>query len=466
LSSGYQPVVRSTSARAVGYALRELGRRAGVPNSEIERWRYTIRDGRVALYPVPGSDKRVSFPFDSAKPQSAADLMGSPPVWFDDSVVPFNTGKGGGPLFTAGDADEIWCRADVVTATLWTLSRLEERFVSQRDEHGRFQASSSIGHKFDFLDRPIVDEYGVALQRALARLLSGWEGRRPSLRVMLSHDIDLVGLPRRLRATIGHLASRRSPEAFVTDVVSMATGGPTAYLKAATALQRTSKALGLKSAFYWMAASRATEYDSGYDPADPLVLGTIDELRREGAEIGIHPGYDTFGSTDTLADEIGRLANAIGTAEIGGRQHYLRWNPDTWSAWERAGLVYDSSVGFADGVGFRAGTAYPYHPWHIDEDRELALLEVPLVVMDCAPIAYMRLGEAETLSRVCNLVARCSDTGGVFSLLWHNTSIIEQPYARLYPRILEMLAGAQQYDWNVDRELAALPHAVETAAAS
>jgi hypothetical protein len=460
-------VVRSTSTRAVGYALRELGRRAGVATSEIARWRYTIRDGCVVLYPAPGSDKRISFPFDPNKPQRAADLMRSVPARFDDAVVPFEGTEGGGPLFTAGGADEIRCGADLLTAVIWTLNRAEERQASQRDEHGRFQASSSIAHRFDFLDRPIVDEYGVALQRALARLLSAWEGQRSSLRVMLSHDIDLVGLPRRLRTTIGHLATRRSPEAFVNDVVSTVSGQPTAYLRAATALQRTSKALGFTSAFYWMAASRVTEYDSGYDPAHPLVLRTIDELRREGAEIGIHPGYDTFGSTDTLLEEVARLSEAIGTtADIGGRQHYLRWTPDTWAAWEQAGLVYDGTVGFADGIGFRAGTAYPYHPWLTDEDRELTLLEVPLVVMDCAPIAYMGLGEGETLSRVGDLVARCRDTGGVFSLLWHNTSIIEQPYARLYPRILEMLDGGQQYDWKVDRALAPLPHAVEAAAAS
>ena len=43
------------------------------------------------------------------------------------------------------------------------------------------------------------------------------------------------------------------------------------------------------------------------------------------------------------------------------RQHYLRWRaPTTWQNWEDAGLDYDSTVGYADHVGFRAGTCYEY----------------------------------------------------------------------------------------------------------
>jgi hypothetical protein len=458
---GYHSVVKSTSARSIGYALRELGRRAGVTPEDIARWRFSVEPGRVVLY-LHGQ-ARATFPFDREKPCYTESLR-HPPATFDDAIVPFEHRIGGGPLFAAVSSDELVCRADVLTATLWTLCRWEEQQAVARDQHARPIAQTSHAGTFGYLERPIVDEYGMAFQRALASLRPQWRPEKRSLRVKISHDIDLVGLPRRLRTTIGHLIARRSPQAFLADVASAVIQGPTAYLKAALELQRRSRLLHLTSAFYWMAAIDATPFDSAYDPRQPLVRRTIEALAEMGAEIGIHPGYDTFGAPDRLAAEVSRLREVVGNRSLGGRQHYLRWSPQTWRDWEEAGLSYDSSVGFADGMGFRAGTAHPYHPWLLDEDRESPVLEIPLIVMDCTPIAYMGLDEAETLVRIERLIERCRTAGGVFTLLWHNTSIIEQPYARLYPNILQLLRDGEQYDWIADAPIAPLPQSVEAAA--
>src|SRR6516225_8831091 len=75
-------------------------------------------------------------------------------------------------------------------------------------------------------------------------------------------------------------------------------------------------------------------------------------------EVGVHPGYNTFHSRESLARETQRLKRSLGEDYPGGRQHYLRWSPQTWLDWEACGLRYDSSIGFASHFGFRAGTAY------------------------------------------------------------------------------------------------------------
>lgn len=462
---GYDANVKSTSARSIAYTIRELGRRAGASSEDIARWRVRINERDVTVYPDPDRAARIRFSFDASKPARLAHLRKLVPVQFEEVVVPFEESATGGPLFAAGDSEELVCRADILTAALWTVSRLEETLDVSRDEHERIRARDSMAGTFAHLTRPIVDEYGLALQTALQRLRRDWAPLRRGLRVKISHDIDLVGLPRRLRMLAGHLYVRRNLRAFVTDVLSPITAKRTAYLQAAIDLHETSQKNGFASAFYWMAATRATAYDSGYDPGTPLVSQTILRLQDSGAEIGIHPGYDTYRADTELERQLSILRTIVGDAPIGGRQHYLRWDPSMWLSWERAGLAYDSSVGYADGVGFRAGTAWPYHPWIVNEDRETELLEIPLIVMDCAPIAYMGLNENDTLSLVRGLVEQCRRVGGVFTLLWHNTSIVEQPYARLYPHVLEMLRGAQQYDWTSERAPAPLPQIVESTVA-
>lgn len=449
-----------------------------MPLHSIARWQITLGAKTATLDLGLPNTGRVTFPIDRSKAARFGDLASRTPATFDwmrgpgsslseavpSFVVPFEDHQGGGPLFVAS-GDTVECRADILTAVLWTLSRREELELVQRDEHDRFPASASIAHRHGFLQRPIVDEYALGFAQALASALPGWQPAPPQLRVKLSHDIDLTGIPLRMRTLVGHILSRRDPGAFFQDLSAAVWGSRTAYLNAALAMFQLSADRGFDSAFYWMTATKTTEHDSGYDIRHPMIRDIIDELINSGAEIGLHPSYFTMGSQVQLDAEVARLHEIVGAGPLGGRQHYLRWNPASWKAWERAGLAYDSSVGFADSAGFRAGTAFPYHPWLLDEDRESSLLEIPLIVMDSTPVRYMKLREGEVARQIEVLIRRCRVTGGVFTLLWHNTSIIEQPYARLYPRLLDLLSGATIYRWKDDLQAAPLPRTIEPAAA-
>ncbi len=272
----------------------------------------------------------------------------------------------------------------------------------------------------------------------------------------LSHDIDLTGVPPRLRSALGHLYPRGIPDAFLRDVAAFANLCSPAYLEAIRTTASISRSRRIASAFYWQVAER-TAWDEGYAIADPRVKAVFDELCADGYEMGIHPGYRTFDSPERLRQEVAVLRGFVGDAPIGGRQHYLRWSPATWKHWEDAGLAYDSTLGFADAIGFRSGTCLPYHPWLFQENRESSLLEIPLIVMDCTPVRYMSLSKEQALHRIAALVDRCQAVGGVFTLLWHNASVIERPYADLYPRILDMLDSTQSYDWTADAEPSAVP---------
>jgi len=462
----------STSTSAILYAIRELARRAGASPAEIERWRVEIAPHTVTISPEPASSARIVFATDRSKPQRLEALLERRPShygWMHDPpehlrdlvpdfVVPFEDDVNDGPLFVAIGADEIRCRGDIITATLWMLSRTDEWGVHVLDDHGRFRADASVAARNGFLERPIVDEYGLAFAQALKTLVPRWHGRDRMLRVKLSHDIDHVGYPRRPRGTAALLLRHRNAGAFFTDAASYARIGRPAHLGAVERLAQLSRARAIDSAFYFKATTRPTLWDSGYDPALRAVRDVILQLQREGFEIGIHPGYETFHSQALLDAEVRVLRSVAGSGPMGGRQHYLRWDPSTWVAWERAGLSYDSTLGYAESMGFRAGTCLPYHPWSSIDDRELALLEIPLIVMDRTPVEYMGLSNAATLQRVDALIARCRAVGGVFTLLWHNNSLVEPPYTTLYPQLLDRLSHQTRFDWRSECAIAPLPN--------
>ena len=119
------------------------------------------------------------------------------------------------------------------------------------------------------------------------------------------------------------------------------------------------------------------------------------------------------------------------------------------------GLAYDSTVGFADRVGFRAGTCFPYHPWLLHLNREANLIEIPLIVMDKTLMEYMGLSPEESLEEIYRSAARCRVVGGVFTLLWHNSSVANPKYSAAYSKALDHLGPADRYDWKSDQPVSA-----------
>ena len=449
------------------YAVKELARRSGVSREFFQKWQIEVRGDRTIVSLGPEANGKIHFLhareslFEEIAPgfipvahaawlNPPHDSLASP-----DLILPFCDSNADlrEPLYQpAADGSSIVCRLDLLSSFLFTLSRLEETLSKTIDEHGRFPASASLAVIHEFLDRPILDEHGLAFEQALSFLLPAWQPQRRTLRFKLTHDIDDIGIPFDLRASIGHSVKRRRPSATLCDFLALFTDVEPAELTLVQELASISIARGLQSAFYWKASPRAPR-DSGYRPEHSKVQAVIDLLRERGFEMGVHPGYQTFGDRPKLATEVARLREALKVNSPGGRQHYLRWSPDTWLDWEACGLSYDSSLGFADQFGFRAGTAFPYRPWSLRENRELNLIEVPLILMDCTPVKYMKLAREEGLERLKALVQRTAHTGGVFTLLWHNTPLLDPDYNGWYEPILDLLAGAHRVDVPANGEL-------------
>jgi hypothetical protein len=305
----------------------------------------------------------------------------------------------------------VQCAVDLPASTVLTLGRFEETLPGPRDLHGRFSAFCSVAWRDGFLDRPIVDEYGLAFAQALTQLLPGWRPVEKRLRVKLGHDVDDIGIPFLLRSTVAHTFRRGRPLATLRDLAAAGLGLETAYQALLKEIVQLSLDRGLDSAVYWK-ASPASPYDRGYEIQDKRHVAMRAAFESSGVEMGVHPSYHTFNSAPKLRNEISVLRKWLGRFELGGRQDYLRWTPETWLLWESLGMTYDASVGYADHIGFRAGTSYPYRPW---------------------------------LFYAC--VERCRAVGGVFTLVWHHTNLMASKQATIYRQLLDRLAGSAAFDW-------------------
>jgi len=456
------PTLGGITREARTYAVQELFRRAGVTGDLYHSWVVDFEGKYTTVRLGPGGRKLLRFPharFPTWEDLRTAQFYVLRAGWMHPSagsqsppisqfVVPFSETDlpSGFPLFQQVADDCVQCSVDLPLSAILTLSRFEEDQTSERDLHGRFASKQSLASKHGFLTRPIVDEYGLALEQALSCLLPRWRPIPRKLRAKLSHDVDLVGIPWSWRETVGHAVKRHDPVAVLRDVVAAFTSKNPSYLEMVLWIADLSSGRGLDSAFYWKASSSG-RYDSGYDPRHPKIHRVITWLSEHGIENGVHPGYETFKCSERLAAEVQLLKEAIPNQPLGGRQHYLRWCQETWLDWEACGLAYDSTVGFADALGFRAGTCIPYRPWLMAANREARLLEIPLVVMDSTPIGYMGLTPQASLPLIEECLKACRMVGGVFTLLWHNTTLLDPAYGNLYENLLDRLEGAERFDW-------------------
>lgn len=334
--------------------------------------------------------------------------------------------------------------ADILASTFFMLTRWEESVSYVLDQHSRFPATASVAYKQGFLDRPIVDEYAMILDAWLKMLLPGWEPKPPSFSVKLSHDIDCVRSAS-IRTVGGDILKRRSPVKALQTTRQLIFGDIDPYLQGCYELADLSDAYGFKSAFYFMAADRSP-LDNDYNPQAKPVQRLIHDLRKRGHEVGFHPSYQTFANPERFHLEKRRMDAALGDTRYGGRQHYLRFHtPETWRIWEEAGLIYDSTLSYADHEGFRCGTCHPFQPFDIELDRTLDLWEIPLIAMDGSLKQYRNLTPEEGEERIMALAQRCRAVNGIFTLLWHNTSLHGEwtPWAEMYRRVLPRLAALE-----------------------
>jgi len=467
------------------WAVKELARRAGVSHDFFQSWVIEVSRRATIIHLQHGTTKQIVF--RNLSGESGDDLASSKfrtvrARWMTseapietaipDLIVPYceRAENGQHPLFWRVGTSRIECFADLPASTLFALCRVEEAQQRPLDVHSRFAANMSVACRDGFFDRPVVDEWGLAFGQAIEALVPAWRPRPRKLRVKISHDIDEVGvrprlrqlhrngngrswvrtgwmvLPFDLRNAIKLGLEHRDPVRAAAQLMRTFSPSEPSCLGLVQTVVREDLERGLDSAVYWK-ASGLGPFDSGYDPRVKSIRNVIHWLQEHNVENGVHPGYATFRCPERLQVELQILRSVLGEHQLGGRQHYLRWCPETWMDWENCGLGYDSTVGYADRVGFRAGTCIPYRPWLLSQDREARLIEIPLLVMDTCLLDPMHMSSEEPITVVSRLIEKCRAVGGVFTFLCHNTTLRDPSFVRQYGQILDMLTSSDRFDW-------------------
>ncbi len=342
----------------------------------------------------------------------------------------------------------------------------DERDPASFDARGRLLARASAGARTGTLERPVVNAYLLHLRRHVeARLDAPARRALPAGRrcvVALSHDVDRPIDPRDPRTEIGLAlrgalrgvrpaeAAENAARRVARSGIALATREGRHWLFDEVVAEEARR--GFRSAFYFAATHRYARgghaNDVGYDLRSPRMRAVARSLRERGTEVGLHIGYLAGGDATAIARERAIAEEASGGPVAGARHHYFMPHP-FWAALEahgRAGLRYDTSVGFNEAPGYRLGIALPFRPFNPLTGRAVSCVQVPTFAMDAALFAAPGTDADAAVAHVERLVAALKAAEGVASLDWHDYSSYpgsrsHAAWGRAYLGVLDLLAA-------------------------
>ena len=217
--------------------------------------------------------------------------------------------------------------------------------------------------------------------------------------------------------------------------------------------------LGVKSTFYFLNESGRLNpfnlqswllFTGGYRIDDPNITNVIKQINTKGWEIGLHGSYYSFKNENLLLKEKWTLEDIVDNEISGIRQHYLNFDPDTtFEIQDSIGFRYDTTLGFNEGIGFRRGTCFPFHPYNPKTGEAFTLIEIPLIVMDCAIFS-----DRDLLDQCLEMMNKIASVGGVLTILWHQRMFCEQSFPEMsqtYKELIQIAKGRNAWITTSDK---------------
>ena len=302
-----------------------------------------------------------------------------------------------------------WQEFDLLAIIFFLLSRYEEYNETDRDNHDRYLARSSSLHLANCLEVPVVDRiihflkdwlnlhFQLALQNRPTDLISTIDVDFPWYRQGLKFPYYLI------------------KKKITTDIDSFDTYDE---------ILASHDAINKKPIFFFL-----TDGNSAYEKISRYKKSTYSALIKSintKAFIGIHPPYEAAMDMHAMAAAVNYYPSISGFSPTLSRQHYLRLKlPTTYRLLIQQGITHDFTMGYAERVGFRAGTARSFYWYDLLNEKTTSLLLTPLVAMDVTLKNYMSLSPTQGLQKLLKLKNTIEQYGGNMTLLWHNSSLSE-----------------------------------------
>jgi peptidoglycan/xylan/chitin deacetylase (PgdA/CDA1 family) len=353
---------------------------------------------------------------------------------------------------------------DHLAAFFNTLARVDEyEILRECNSHDREQRFLSLPRRVEssvpFIDLKLRQLELEGKLRRVENALPLWpDGKRFAL--ILTHDVDSVPGVRLMPRLRAMRAIRRAPlKRKLLLTLSAGKGLAQSLVPLRHKLEpcfecwlEEEAQYGYRSSFFFFAGHPPVRNwrDAFYRQHDQLafeghkrpVSSVMKMMADRGWDIGLHGSSLSWRDPELLRKERAAVEAAIGRSVRTIRQHHLLFDIRYTPVFQyEAGFEADSTLGSNATVGFRCGTCYPFRIYDLWADREIDLLELPLIVQEAALFGEETYDESRAYERCRELMERIASINGSLTLLWHNHWARTSPQFRVYSALL---AAAQK----------------------
>jgi hypothetical protein len=356
---------------------------------------------------------------------------------FDDGVENYTLNRS---LFNEEECLSINGVSDPVASIFYILTRYEEYDSSFKDKHGRHIGKKSVLYRFGWHEKAMCDRWSENILWFLSAHTSfTFEKKKYRPQIIPTFDIDKAYAYKHkgiMRNVLGYFKDLYAKDTIRTKERSMVLSGSKKdpfdnYDKIFEIQNR-----GFDVKLFWMLGNYG-KYDKNISHKNRRHRRLIRKMDTI-ASIGIHPSYRSNSNEFNIHNEIERLQSIIKKHVRSSRQHYLMlFLPKTYQQLIEQEIEDDYSMGYADIIGFRAGTARSFHWFDLTTNKKTSLVIHPFCYMDGSLNEYLELSTNEAEERIAQLYLEIQNYGGQFIFLWHNDTISDYGHWAGWSKVLE-----------------------------
>ena len=255
---------------------------------------------------------------------------------------------------------------DIFFAVLFIYAQCHERVERNRDEHGRIKSSENLLVQMGVHEIPVID-YTVNRFIDILSSLFSVKVEKPNFQIRISHDVDR---PARYALNTNRKIMRSSirdvTRGNFLPVINVLLNKSSVTLEKYDPyftfnwILANNKKFNTRSTFNFFSRKNNSNKDAHYSIKHPVLSSIVKQILNNDDECGLHLSYFASHDEQLAKVEVEAFLSSF-TSEpenLSSRNHYLRWDPElTPKLLEHVGIKVDTTYGFYDAIGFRAGTS-------------------------------------------------------------------------------------------------------------
>ncbi len=313
---------------------------------------------------------------------------------------------------------------DILAASFYLLSRMEEYTCKEVDEYERFPHTKSLAFLHQFLQQPLINEWAHAFASSYAEFDTNFIFAKPSYTMIRTLDADML-FAYKQKGVIKNWGgvAKSFLQGKITETITR--------IKVLCNLQKDPfDTLGIISTewqktkqaaiYFFITANKNSKFDNHVLPHNTSMKEAVNNCAQL-AEVGLHPSYQSHDSSKQLQKEKANLEAIANLAITKSRQHYIKFNlPHTFQTLLKQGFEQDYSMGYGSINGFRASTCTPHYWFDVTTNKPTTLQLFPFCWMDANCKFEQKLSITDSKKQWLHYHTIVAKNGGVFIDIWHN----------------------------------------------